>query len=132
LLKLAAAKPTSRAVDGAVWLAVVGPDAVDDPSAPIDLTKSALRVARGPLKPMFVAALGAAYWRSGRYQVAMARLEEAERHSDVDKSRIVAFLAMANQACGRPGEARRYLDRLYRRTPPDRRIEARPSMSSRS
>ena len=65
---------------------------------------------------MILAGSGAALYRAGYHDQAIARLEEAEREWDGDRSPLVAFLAMANQAHGRPAEARRWLDRLRTRT----------------
>jgi WD40 repeat protein/serine/threonine protein kinase/tetratricopeptide (TPR) repeat protein len=117
LLDLAAARLTPRAVYAAVWHAALGPDATDNPMAAVNLAESALHAAKGPMRSMILAASGAALYRAGRFVDAIARLEEADRDLDGDRSPIAAFLAMAHQARGCRAAARRSLDRLETRTP---------------
>ncbi len=109
--------PTTLVVFCVVWQCSVGPDALDDPMVPVRIAEKALARARGTGRRLILAALGMALHRAGRGDEAVTRLEEAERDWGGDRSPLMAFLAMANQARGRPSEARRWLDRLRARTP---------------
>jgi lipopolysaccharide biosynthesis regulator YciM len=81
------------------------------------LADAALGEATDALRPILLAASGAALYRAGRYTEAVARLEQAERQLTIYRPQIQAFLAMANQALGRTAEARRWLAQLRRRMP---------------
>ncbi len=117
LLECASARPDPLIGFFVVWHCCAGPDAVDNPMVPVRVAEAALVAAKGSFRRMILAGSGAALYRAGRHEQAIARLEEAERDWDGDHSPLVAFLAMANQAHGRPAEARRWLDRLRNRTP---------------
>jgi lipopolysaccharide biosynthesis regulator YciM len=84
--------------------------------AVVRLVDSAAGEASGVLKATLLAGSGAALYRAGRYQDAIARLQAAERRQSGYRAQIHAFLAMANQALGRKSEARRWLDQLRVRT----------------
>jgi hypothetical protein len=99
------------------WHCAIGPGGPDDPMAPVRLAETALGSATAGFKRTLLAGLGAALYRAGRYDDAIARLEEAERGPSDKHSQVIAFLAMASQAQGRTAEARRWLDRLRSRAP---------------
>jgi tetratricopeptide (TPR) repeat protein len=117
LLDWAGPRPVPRAAFFVAWHCSIGPDAVDDPMAPVQLADAALGEASDALSPILLAGLGAALYRAGRYTEAVTRLEQAEPQGSGYRPQIQAFLAMANQALGRTAEARRWLDQLRRRTP---------------
>jgi lipopolysaccharide biosynthesis regulator YciM len=117
LLNQAGPRPAPRAAFFVAWHCSIGPDAVDDPMALVQLADAALGEATDALKPTLLAGLGAALYRAGRYHEAVAQLEQAERQRSGYRPQIQAFLALANHASGRPAEARRWLDQLRRHTP---------------
>jgi WD40 repeat protein/serine/threonine protein kinase/tetratricopeptide (TPR) repeat protein len=117
LLKQVGANPTPRGVYGAVWHASLAPGAIDDPMAAVRLAETPVGPINATISSLIHAAAGAANYRAHRYDEAINHLEEANRKWDGDRSRVLAFLAMANQALGREVEARRWLGQLMARTP---------------
>jgi WD40 repeat protein/serine/threonine protein kinase/tetratricopeptide (TPR) repeat protein len=116
LLAWAAENSTPLSAFVVAWHCAIGPEGLDDPMAPVRLAEAALESTTAGFKPNLLAGLGAALYRAGRYDDAIARLEEADRQTSDKHFQIMAFLAMANQALGRTAEARRWLDRLRGRT----------------
>jgi eukaryotic-like serine/threonine-protein kinase len=116
LLVLAGPRPAPRAAFSVAWHCSIGRGAVDDPMVPVRLVEGALSEATDALRPSLLAGSGAARYRAGRYDEAIALLEEAERLRSGYRPQIQAFLGMANQASGRSAEARRWLDQLHRRS----------------
>jgi eukaryotic-like serine/threonine-protein kinase len=117
LLDWAGPRPEPSAAFFVAWHCSIGPDAVDDPMAPVLLADAALGEASDALRPTLLAGSGAALYRAGRYDEAITRLEQAERQRSGYRPQIQAFLAMANHASLRTAEAVRWLDQLRRRTP---------------
>ena len=96
---------TARSI---AWSCSLAPNAVSDPAWVVDLAKEALKAM--PEYAPSLAALGAAFYRAGRFEEAKEQLELAiSRGATYDSDRIVsyrAFLAMVNQRLGRKEDAK--------------------------
>jgi tetratricopeptide (TPR) repeat protein len=97
-----------------LWECLLAPDAVGDPDALVRLAETLLKESpEGPLKAQFMRALGAAYYRAGRFDRCIARIEESIRmRGGESQGRDWAFLAMALARKGRRPEAMSWLKRL--------------------
>jgi tetratricopeptide (TPR) repeat protein len=98
------------------WACVLGPDAVDDFSAPIALAEKA--VESEPKRVSYMNTLGAILFRAGRLEEAIQRLAEANKLlEDPDSSAMSSpaytwyFLAMAHQANKQAEVAKKWLDK---------------------
>jgi tetratricopeptide (TPR) repeat protein len=85
------------------------PDAVRHPSRSLQLAERAA----GPDPKGYDALtiLGAAFYRTGRYDAALERLSQADRQPPVDDTYHGFFLAMAHARLEHAAEARRCLER---------------------
>jgi Flp pilus assembly protein TadD len=97
---------------------ILGPEAATESEMSLRLTEAAVTgdaaITNGEIyKAAALITLGAARYRSGRYDEAIGRLEEAiQTGRGVDVPRAWPFLAMAHHRLGHRDEARRWLDRL--------------------
>jgi uncharacterized protein HemY len=95
------------------WTCALAPDAVTDPAKPVALMEAALTTA--PRNPHYLNTLGAALYRSGRFEDAVRRLEESVRvQGQGGAVGDWLFLALAHQRLGHADEARRWLDRAVK------------------
>jgi tetratricopeptide (TPR) repeat protein len=98
------------------WSAVLGPRAVDDPNRAIALAEAAL--GRNPGNGWFSNTLGAALYRAGRFDDAVAKLNQVNTAWEQAATKPVNyspayswfFLALAHHRLGHADEARRWLD----------------------
>jgi Flp pilus assembly protein TadD len=101
---------------GVIWSCVLTPDAVTDREAPVRLAQSYLArhpEEKGREKSDGLNALGAALYRTGRYEAAVRHLNESIQALDGEGAlKGFAFLAMAHHRLGHHDEARRWLDKL--------------------
>ena len=91
---------------------MLGPDAVADFAPPIGLAESAVRRAAPHKKHGPLNTLGAVLYRAGRYQEAIARLNEAVATDGTAAEQDHVFLAMAQQRLGATDEARKLLAKI--------------------
>jgi WD40 repeat protein len=99
-----------------VWSCVLIPDAVSDQAGLVQLAESynaGRPEAKSIEKSDGLNALGAALYRSGRFEEAVRRIEQSiQARDDGGDPRAFAFLAMAHHRLGHSDEARRWLDKL--------------------
>jgi tetratricopeptide (TPR) repeat protein len=97
-----------------IWTPCLAPEALDDPTLPIELAKKFL--ANAPNERQFaLLLLGAAHYRAGQYEEAASKLEESVA-ADVGEARGTdsssyhrLFLAMTRWQLGQQDQARRLL-----------------------
>jgi serine/threonine protein kinase/tetratricopeptide (TPR) repeat protein len=110
-----------EAANWAAWTSVLRQDALSDPEGAVALAEAALRGEPSSVK--YANTLGAALYRAGRLDEAVRRLNEAQaglqkaaqKPPPYSPAYTSFFLAMAHHRMGRPGEARRWLERGTRR-----------------
>jgi WD40 repeat protein/serine/threonine protein kinase/tetratricopeptide (TPR) repeat protein len=112
LLEWVGTKPQPAIAYLIVWHCALCPGSAIDRMAPVRIADLALRSASSYYRPRLLVGLGASLYRAGRYDDAVARLEEAEQGPGEHQPPVMAFLAMANQARGRRAEALRWLEQL--------------------
>jgi tetratricopeptide (TPR) repeat protein len=96
----------------------MGSGATADPGVLVGLAEIGVRGVDAVDKPRCLNTLGASLYRDGRYDKAIARLEEAiQARRGVGIPRDWAFLAMAHDRLGHRDEARRWLDGLRAHQP---------------
>jgi tetratricopeptide (TPR) repeat protein len=97
---------------GATWACTLSPGSVADPERVVSLAKDALT--RTSRDHGHVNQLGAALYRAGRFEEAVARLTEAtELSCHPYRTNVLStwfYLAMAHHRLGHADEARRWLD----------------------
>jgi tetratricopeptide (TPR) repeat protein len=104
-------------LNDAAWFAYL-PDAVADHAVPIQIAEKALSVLPPEQKRFALNTLGAALYRAGRIDEAIARLDESVKASaGVGVPEDWAFLAMAHHKKGNAQEARRWLEKLRSQKP---------------
>ena len=99
------------------WAAVLAPQAVNRPDRPVALAAAA--VASDPNDGRFSNTLGAALYRAGRFDDAVAKLNQvnaaweqaATKPIDYSPAYSWFFLALAHQQLGHAEEARRWFDK---------------------
>jgi eukaryotic-like serine/threonine-protein kinase len=96
----------------AAWLCALGPNAVDDLDAPVRQSKSILDAATPASAHAYLNTLGAALFRAGRVEDAVARLRQGIERGGSEFPQDLAFLAMGHALLGRREEALHYRDRL--------------------
>jgi WD40 repeat protein/serine/threonine protein kinase/tetratricopeptide (TPR) repeat protein len=102
--------PRSRDPNSMAWMCTLAPDAVADPTLPVQLAKEALLARPGDYASLNT--LGAALYRSGEYSAAIEQLNEARKKSGKGGSAFDwLFLAMAHQRTGQTAQARQSLDK---------------------
>jgi WD40 repeat protein/tetratricopeptide (TPR) repeat protein/tRNA A-37 threonylcarbamoyl transferase component Bud32 len=102
------------------WVCALGPDGVTDYAPLLRLAEAVLAKAEAQARPGALLILGAALYRAGRYQEALARLEEhLTANSSPPQPQTWAFLAMAHQRLGHADQARRCLDKIPATVPAD-------------
>ena len=78
----------------------------------VTLAEAGIRAAPGDAGGFLHTALGAAYYRLGRYDEALASLQTAAKLNPFPDPANLAFTAMVQQRLGQPEPARRTLERL--------------------
>jgi WD40 repeat protein len=117
--RVAAAKLLSRCckasepeiLDDAAWCCIFAPDAVPDLTVPVLMAEAAVAGYPADLKPSALNSLGAALYRAGRIDEAIARLDERVEAYGGGFPGEWAFLAMAHHKKGHAEEARRWLEK---------------------
>jgi WD40 repeat protein/tetratricopeptide (TPR) repeat protein len=102
------------------WACALGPDGVTDYAPVLRLAEAVLAKASPQELPATLLIAGAVLYRAGRYQDALARLEEhrvAERGQPTPQA--WALLTMAHHRLGHADEARKCLDKVPAQTPAD-------------
>jgi WD40 repeat protein/tRNA A-37 threonylcarbamoyl transferase component Bud32/Tfp pilus assembly protein PilF len=96
------------------WAAALTPEALERLEVPIMLAERAVQaVDMGRQRADYLNTLGAALYRAGRFETALASLEEAIAcRSEGSVPRDWAFLAMVHHGLGHGTEARNWLERL--------------------
>ena len=90
------------------WVAVLAPDALNDPTAAIDRAKIA--VTGMPKDHAAANTLGAAYYRAGKYKEAINSLQKAiTLHDKGGSPQDYLFLAMAHAKLKQTNDARKWL-----------------------
>jgi len=108
-----------RTAHRAAWIAVLAPDAVKDWQQAVNLARKAL--AADPKNNDCAATLGAALYRTGRFQEAIPHLERAAAGREPaapaahSAAYAVFFLAMAHQRLGHSALASQWLKRALKR-----------------
>ncbi len=107
-----------NSLNNAAWFCTYAPDAVADLAVPVQMAEKALAGYSPEQKRVVLNTLGAALYRPGRVDEAIARLDESVKASGgVGVPEDWAFLAMAHYKKGNGEEARRWLERLRSRKP---------------
>jgi WD40 repeat protein/serine/threonine protein kinase/tetratricopeptide (TPR) repeat protein len=103
------------------WICALGPDAITDyrpPIAWVEQLLARLPAKNGKERHDVLNTLGALLYRAGRYEEALARLKEALAASGgFGTAQDWLFLAMTDQALGRPAQARTWLAKVSARPP---------------
>ncbi len=109
--------------------AACAPEAVPDLERPVRLAERAL--ASNPKNWDLVEVLGGTLYRAGRYEEALARLEESARLSQDQQGSVwgCLFRAMAHDRLGHTDEARRWLDQAVGWI--EREVPKRPEENAR-
>src|SRR4029077_10195924 len=95
------------------WYCTYAPDAVADLAVPVQMAEKALAAYLPEQKRLALNTLGAALYRAGRIDEAIARLDESVKASGgVGVPQDWAFLAMAHHRKGNVDESRRWLEKL--------------------
>jgi WD40 repeat protein/tetratricopeptide (TPR) repeat protein len=107
-----------KSLNGAAWFCTYAPDAVADLAVPVQMAEKALAGYPPALKRNALNTLGAALYRAGRIDEAIARLDESVKASGgLGVPEDWAFLAMAHHKKGNDDEARRWLEKLRSHKP---------------
>jgi WD40 repeat protein/tetratricopeptide (TPR) repeat protein len=110
-----------NSLNSAAWFCTYAPDAVADLAVPVQMAEKALAGYPPVLKRLALNTLGAALYRAGRFDEAIARLDESVKASDgVGVPQDWAFLAMAHRKKGNDNEARRWLEKLRSHKPDEK------------
>jgi tetratricopeptide (TPR) repeat protein len=101
------------------WLCALGPYTLADPESPVRLAEDSVQKAESADdKASRLNTLGAALYRTGRYDEAIQRLGEGNRLQGAESLPSAwPLLAMAHHGLGHHDDARRWLDRLRERQP---------------
>jgi WD40 repeat protein len=106
-------------LNNAAWLCIYAPDAVADLTLPVLMAEAALAGYPGAQKRYALNTLGAALYRAGRVDEAIARLDESVKASGGGVPQDWVFLAMAHRKKGHAEEARRWLEKTRAAVKPD-------------
>jgi eukaryotic-like serine/threonine-protein kinase len=110
-----------NSLNSAAWFCTYAPDAVADLAVPVQMAEKALAGYPPVLKRLALNTLGAALYRAGRFDEAIARLDESVKASDgVGVPQDWAFLAMAHRKKGNDNEARSWLEKLRSHKPDEK------------
>ena len=110
-----------NSLNNAAWYCTYAPDAVADLAVPVQMAEKALAGYPPQLKRLALNTLGAALYRAGRIDEAIARLDESVKASGgVGVPQDWAFLAMAHHKKGNDDEARRWLEKLRSHKPDEK------------
>jgi tetratricopeptide (TPR) repeat protein len=92
------------------WTCVLAPDAVADPTLPVQLAEQAVK--SSPKTSAYLNTLGAAHYRAGQYDRAIQRLNAAMQvQGQGGTAADWLFLALAHQKLGHADEAKQWLDK---------------------
>ena len=95
------------------WLCTYAPDAVADLTVPVQMAEAALAAYPADEKRFALNTLGAALYRAGRIDEAIARLNESVKASGgAGVPQDWVYLAMAHYKKGNGEEARRWLEKV--------------------
>jgi tetratricopeptide (TPR) repeat protein len=120
LRRVGEARLPPAAANSIAWTCAVGPAAVADYGPVIALAEQAVAAAPAKEKAGMLNTLGAVLYRAGRYQDAVARLNEAvAAQGGPGGIEDWLLLALAYHGLGKSAEAKKWLDRAGT-TPPDR------------
>jgi WD40 repeat protein/serine/threonine protein kinase len=101
------------AANDIAWACVLAPAAVADCKEPVRLAEVAVGGALRREKPLYLNTLGAAFYRAGRFQEAIGRLEEGIRlRQGQALPQDCIFLALAHHRLGHDAQARSWLGRF--------------------
>jgi tetratricopeptide (TPR) repeat protein len=107
-----------NSLNSAAWFCTYASDAVADLAVPVQMAEKAVAGYPPHLKRLALNTLGAALYRAGRIDEAIARLDESVKASGgVGVPQDWAFLAMAHHKKGNVEEARRWLEKLRSHKP---------------
>jgi tetratricopeptide (TPR) repeat protein len=96
--------------EAVVSLGVLLPEALKDPLPLVKLAERA--VAKEPKRAASLETLGAALYRAGRFDAAVAKLEQAVKlHGQEGSVGTLLFLAMAHHRLNQADQAQHYLDK---------------------
>jgi WD40 repeat protein/tRNA A-37 threonylcarbamoyl transferase component Bud32/tetratricopeptide (TPR) repeat protein len=110
-----------NSLNNAAWFCTYAPDAVADLAVPVQMAEKALAGYPPAQKRFALNTLGAALYRAGRIDEAIARLDESVKASGgVGVPQDWAFLAMAHHKKGNDDEARRCLEKLRSHKPDEK------------
>jgi tetratricopeptide (TPR) repeat protein len=110
-----------NSLNNVAWNCVYAPGAVADLAVPVQMAEKALEGYPPQQKYAAVNTLGAALYRAGRLDEAIARLNESVKGSGgVGVPQDWAFLAMAHHKKGNSDEAHRWLEKLQSQKPDDK------------
>ena len=110
-----------NSLNDAAWYCTYAPDAVADLAVPVQMAEKALAGYPPEQKRLALNTLGAALYRAGRIDEAIARLDESVKASGgVGVPQDWAFLAMAHHKKGNDDEARRWLEKLRSHKPDEK------------
>jgi WD40 repeat protein/serine/threonine protein kinase/tetratricopeptide (TPR) repeat protein len=104
-------QPTWGTANTAAWTCALGPDGQSDYTRAVALARHGL-TAPPALRHIALNTLGAILYRAGRYEEAIARLQEGITLRGQAVPQDLPFLAMAHHRLSHPTEAREYLARL--------------------
>jgi tetratricopeptide (TPR) repeat protein len=114
-----------NSLNNAAWLCSYAAVADADLAVPVQMAEKALAGYAPEQKRYALNTLGAALYRAGRIDEAIARLDESVKAAGgVGDPQDWAFLAMAHHKKGNDDEARRWLEKL-RSQKPDQDVECR-------
>jgi tetratricopeptide (TPR) repeat protein len=110
-----------NSLNNAAWYCTYAPDAMADLAVPIRMAEKAIAGYPPQQKQFALNTLGAALYRAGRIDEAIARLDESVKASGgVGVPQDWAFLAMAHHKKGNDDEARRWLEKLRSHKPDEK------------
>jgi tetratricopeptide (TPR) repeat protein len=107
-----------NSLNNAAWYCIYASDAVADLAVPVQMAEKALADYPHKQKRFALNTLGAALYRAGRGDEALARLDESVKASGgIGVPQDWAFLAMAHHRKGNDDEARRWLEKVRSHKP---------------
>jgi eukaryotic-like serine/threonine-protein kinase len=108
-------------LNNAAWYCTYAPAAVADLAVPVQMAEKSLAGYPPAQKRFALNTLGAALYRAGRIDQAIARLDESVKASGgIGVPQDWAFLAMAHHKKGNDDEARRWLEKLRSHKPDEK------------
>ena len=100
---------------------MLAPDAVADREAPVRVAELAANEVPQAQKPIYLNTLSAAFYRAGRFQEAISRLEDGIRQRGGGNSvQDWSFLALAHHRLGHDVDTHSWLKRIRAHRPSER------------